>query len=98
MGHGGASPQVPVAASEGHTQPIDTGGGGGGHQVVGVVGFAAVGGFLFGYDTGVVGGAILLIQEQFDLSSLLVETVISIALVGTDPILHAPVDSRAHRG
>jgi hypothetical protein len=74
------------------------GGGGGGHQVVGVVGFAAVGGFLFGYDTGVVGGAILLIQEQFDLSSLLVETVISIALVGTDPILHAPVDSRAHRG
>ncbi|ELR17354.1 transporter, major facilitator superfamily protein [Acanthamoeba castellanii str. Neff] len=51
-------------------------------MVAGVVGFAAVGGFLFGYDTGVVGGAILLIQEQFDLSSLLVETVISIALVG----------------
>jgi MFS family permease len=50
--------------------------------VVGVIAFAAVGGFLFGYDTGVVGGAILLIQEQFNLSSLLVETVISIALVG----------------
>lgn len=51
-------------------------------QVAAVVSFAAVGGFLFGYDTGVIGGAILLIQEQFHLSSLAVETIISIALVG----------------
>jgi len=50
--------------------------------VVVVVGFAAVGGFLFGYDTGVIGGALLLIKERFDLSSLLVETVVSMALVG----------------
>jgi hypothetical protein len=88
------------AACEGHSQSIDTDPGGGGcsvHQVAGVVGFAAVGGFLFGYDTGVVGGAILLIQEQFDLSSLLVETVISIALVGTDPILHTRGRTRARQ-
>lgn len=50
-----------------------------------MTGFAAVGGFLFGYDTGVIGGAILLIKDEFHLSSVLIETVISIALVGTQP-------------
>ena len=44
--------------------------------------FAGIGGFLFGYDTGVVSGAILLIQEEFDLSDTMQEIVISSAVAG----------------
>ena len=31
---------------------------------------AAIGGFLFGYDTGVISGAMVLLKERFDLSDL----------------------------
>lgn len=43
---------------------------------------SALGGFLFGYDTGVVSGAMLLIREEFDLSRTKQEIVVSITIVG----------------
>src|SRR5665213_2117742 len=46
------------------------------------VGVAAVGGLLFGYDTGVISGAILFIQKQYALSSIMEEVVVSSVLVG----------------
>lgn len=46
------------------------------------VGVAAVGGLLFGYDTGVISGAILFIQKQYGLSSTMEEVVVSSVLVG----------------
>jgi len=45
-------------------------------------GIAAVGGFLFGYDTGVISGAILFIKNDFALSGTWEEIVISSALLG----------------
>jgi SP family galactose:H+ symporter-like MFS transporter len=46
------------------------------------VGVAALGGLLFGYDTGVISGAILFIREQFSLSAAMEEVVVSSVLVG----------------
>ena len=46
------------------------------------VGVAAIGGLLFGYDTGVISGAILFIQKQYGLSSVMEEVVVSSVLVG----------------
>ena len=46
------------------------------------VGVAALGGLLFGYDTGVISGAILFIKEQFSLSPGMQEIVVSSVLVG----------------
>lgn len=46
------------------------------------VGIAALGGLLFGYDTGVISGAILFITKQFSLSSTMEEIVVSAVLVG----------------
>src|SRR5664279_541843 len=43
---------------------------------------AALGGLLFGYDTGVISGAILFITKQFSLSTIMVEVVVSSVLVG----------------
>ncbi|XP_020522573.1 inositol transporter 1 isoform X2 [Amborella trichopoda] len=46
---------------------------------------AGIGGFLFGYDTGVISGALLYIREDFeavDKSTFLQETIVSTALVG----------------
>ena len=49
--------------------------------------FAAIGGFLFGYDTGVISGAMILIKEEFDLTpfwqELLVSVTIGTAIVGS---------------
>lgn len=42
--------------------------------------FSALGGFLFGYDTGVISGAILLLREQFDLNSVWQEMVVSLTI------------------
>ncbi|GFS25136.1 proton myo-inositol cotransporter-like [Elysia marginata] len=39
--------------------------------------FAAIGGFLFGYDTGVVSGAMLLLKDEFSLSSYMQEVIVS---------------------
>lgn len=46
------------------------------------VGVAALGGLLFGYDTGVISGAILFITKQFSLSSTMEEIVVSSVLIG----------------
>ncbi len=46
------------------------------------VGVAALGGMLFGYDTGVISGAILFITHQFSLSKTMEEVVVSSVLVG----------------
>jgi sugar porter (SP) family MFS transporter len=46
------------------------------------VGVAALGGLLFGYDTGVISGAILFIAKQFSLSATMEEIVVSSVLAG----------------
>lgn len=45
-------------------------------------GIAALAGLLFGYDTGVISGAILFIKDQFALSAVGVERVVSAVLLG----------------
>ena len=47
-----------------------------------VAGIAALAGLLFGYDTGVISGAIIFINKQFALTSSLEEGVVSAVLVG----------------
>lgn len=44
--------------------------------------FAAVGGFLFGYDTGVVSGALILLKKHFQLTFFMEELVVSITIAG----------------
>lgn len=41
---------------------------------------SAIGGFLFGYDTGVVAGALLLLKEPFSLSSVWQEVFVSVTM------------------
>lgn len=41
---------------------------------------AALGGFLFGYDTGIISGAMLLIDEDFDLTDVQEEVVVSVTI------------------
>src|ERR1044072_5625566 len=43
---------------------------------------AAVGGFLFGYDTGVISGALLFIKQDFSLGSFEQGLVVSVLLLG----------------
>ena len=47
-----------------------------------IVGIAALGGLLFGYDTGVISGALLFIRTEFALSPGMQGLVAGIALVG----------------
>lgn len=56
------------------------------------VGTAALGGLLFGYDTGVISGAILYLRASFHLTSLTEEIAVSAVLVGA--ILGALLASR----
>jgi MFS family permease len=46
------------------------------------VGVAAIGGLLFGYDTGVISGAIIFVKTQFSLSATMEEIVVSSVLAG----------------
>src|SRR6516165_6662178 len=45
-------------------------------------GFAALGGLLFGYDTGVISGAVIFIKKDFALSTFPQELVVSMVLAG----------------
>jgi sugar porter (SP) family MFS transporter len=47
-----------------------------------ICGIAALAGLLFGYDTGVISGAILFIRKEFNLSTALTEAVVSAVLFG----------------
>ena len=51
-------------------------------QVFLVAVFSAIGGFLFGYDTGIVSGAMVFIREDLDLNDEWQELVISITILG----------------
>lgn len=51
--------------------------------VYAVTGISALGGMLFGYDIGVISGAILFIKAEFALSSLSEEIVVSAVLLGS---------------
>ena len=53
-----------------------------GRYVVFVSSVAALGGLLFGYDTGVISGAILFIQKAFALDTQMQEIAVSVVLVG----------------
>uniref|UniRef100_A0ACD5V3Y7 Uncharacterized protein n=1 Tax=Avena sativa TaxID=4498 RepID=A0ACD5V3Y7_AVESA len=53
--------------------------------VLGLTGVAGIGGFLFGYDTGVISGALLYIRDEFPAvkdNLFLQETIVSMALLG----------------
>lgn len=52
-------------------------------RVVGLAGTAALGGFLFGYDSAVINGAASAIKSTFGLSPLELGLVVSIALIGS---------------
>lgn len=51
-------------------------------RVTGLAALTALGGLLFGYDTGVVSGALLFIESDFALSSFQLSVVVSVMMVG----------------
>lgn len=53
-----------------------------GRSVTAVTAIAAVGGFLFGYDTGVISGALLFIRHDFDLTAFEEGAIVSSLLLG----------------
>ena len=53
-----------------------------GQYVLFISSVAALGGLLFGYDTGVIAGAILFIQKTFALDTQMQEIVVSVVLIG----------------
>jgi MFS transporter, SP family, sugar:H+ symporter len=72
VAHGG-----PIAAASGPAEQYRTG------RVVVLAGTAAMGGFLFGFDSAVINGANSAIADTFDLGSAEMAFVVSIALIGS---------------
>ncbi len=72
MAHG-----APVMAASGPAEPYRTG------RVVTLASTAAMGGFLFGFDSAVINGANTAIAETFGLGSGVMAFVVSIALIGS---------------
>ena len=72
MAHG-----APIVATSGPAEGYRTG------RVVRLASTAALGGFLFGFDSAVINGANTAIAETFNLSSGLMAFVVSIALIGS---------------
>lgn len=54
----------------------------GNRYVVGISLIAALGGFLFGYDTGVIGGSLLFIKEDLGLTAFQQQAVVAAILIG----------------
>jgi SP family sugar:H+ symporter-like MFS transporter len=52
-------------------------------RVVGLASTAALGGFLFGYDSAVINGAVSALKSLFELSDIAIGFVVSIALIGS---------------
>lgn len=46
-----------------------------------VAGLSAIGGFLFGYDTGIISGAMIFVRDQFELNEWWQEAIVSVTLV-----------------
>ena len=72
MAHGAPAPSAPGAA-----EPYRT------RRVIRLASTAAMGGFLFGFDSAVINGANTAIAETFDLGSGVMAFVVSIALIGS---------------
>jgi sugar porter (SP) family MFS transporter len=72
MAHG-----APIIAASGPEEGYRTG------RVVGLASTAALGGFLFGFDSAVINGANTAIAETFNLGSGMMALVVSIALIGS---------------
>lgn len=51
-------------------------------QVIKIVGLAALSGFLFGFDTGIISGAMVFIKDHFALNDIWQELIISITILG----------------
>jgi SP family myo-inositol transporter-like MFS transporter 13 len=51
-------------------------------EVIKMVFLSAIGGFLFGYDTGIVSGAMVFIRDDFELNDIWQEVIISITILG----------------
>ena len=61
--------------------------------------FGALGGLLFGYDTGVISGAILFIKKDFGLSAFMQGAVVAVLLLGAmvGAVLAGPLSERFGR-
>ncbi|WP_402462762.1 sugar porter family MFS transporter [Isoptericola aurantiacus] len=64
------------------TGPSTTGARAAHRKAIGLAVAAAVGGFLFGFDSSVINGAVDAVEGQFDLSSTVTGLVVAIALLG----------------
>ncbi|MGD9527771.1 MFS transporter [Pseudonocardia sp.] len=68
--------------TEGTGEPPPTSAGGGGARVGVITALVTFGGLVFGYDTGIISGALLFIQPEFDLTALAQGVVVSSLFAG----------------
>jgi len=69
-----STPQAAPTSAGGQTAPLG--------RVVFIAASAAMGGFLFGYDSSVINGAVEAVRGRFDIGSALLAQVIAAALIG----------------